>query len=182
MKKYMAVFVALGLFISSAVSQNVTSNNIVDSVCIYNICVEVVDTKPVIVTEHFLVNGDSKVLYNQLFFAVRELPCWGNFTQPVNEGPQWYNHRYYKDIWWLPIANGINDERKMLTINSTTRIIGIPLAWGATSLSHKVYQMNPGKTDAFVFKNGKLSNVVRNLKPTYKFAKGTEVAVLTAEP
>jgi len=171
MKKYIVSFIiGLGMSVSNTLAQTVVNYDLVDDACFSaNVCAEVVDAQPTVVTEYFVREGYSKVIAGKRFTCVGDEPCVSAPTEAFE---------YDRNKWVLPVYDG-GDNQKVV-VNKTTRVIGVPSNY--TQPSTKIYQVVHGDTLVFVFnKNGGLVSWGRNPKPSVKYPKNTTVLVCHAE-
>lgn len=166
MKKYIAIIVGLGLFISSTIAQTFVNYNLVADACFTeNVCAEVVYSQPMVVTEFFVREGHSKMIANELFTCVGDEPCT---TVPTEA------FEYNRNKWILPVFDG-GDNQKVV-VNKITRVIGV--SSNITQSSTKIYQVMHGDTIVFVFnKNGGLISWNRNPKPNIKYPKNAIIII-----
>ena len=181
--KMYSIVVALGLMVSSAVSQTINHVNVLDKACFgttsgQGVCVEVVSKSRTVVTEYCVKEG--KFTFNIPLFGYRQFTCIGSppcnpaLTEPYNGGVRLINGIPLR-VWWLPVYTG--EDSEVFVVNKITRIIGVPA--NHTTPYYKIYQMLPTDTLALVFKNGKYLMHYYNPKATLKYPKNTEVVIVT---
>lgn len=169
-KKYIAIIIGLGLFISNVVAQTIVNQDLVNGACFTaNVCAEVVDSQPTVVTEYFVREGHSRIIANEKFICVGDEPCVSAPTEAFE---------YDRNKWILPVYDGGDNQE--VVVNKTTRVVGVPSNY--TQASTKIYQVVHGDTLVFVFnKNGGLVSWSRNPKPNVKYSKNSTVIICHAE-
>ena len=180
MKKFIAITAAAIMLVSSAVAgitqTNVSYENIGlgDSACfatptnVPTVCVEVVTEKPQVVTVHYLKEGKHLTVANELFFNVENICV--DVTSPEDYGSMVYWGHRYSDVWCL-------GDFQEVDVNNLNRVVGVPPYF--TQPSGKVYQLNVGETEAFVFnKNGAVIQVVKNPAANRQWAKNVFVVIV----
>jgi hypothetical protein len=179
-KQVIALMVAFGLLVSSAVSQTVRQYEVVGSACFSDACVEVVDANPAVVTLHYVREGHAIAIGNQVFLNLGEMPCCccvGCGGDPYDEGAGWFHGVHYSHVWLMPTYDGSNDDQ-ILVVNRTTRVVGVESDFSVSS--EKIYQMVHKSTMALVYQNGKLTSRIVNPKASQKYPKNSTVLLLHA--
>ena len=173
-KNHIAITVGLGLLVSSAWSQTIQYCDFNYAVRISaGACAEIVDDQPTVITEHFVKEGETRLINNQTFTCVAsaEVEDFGPLSYADDKHSVLLQHN-----WLLPLYEG-NPDHKVI-VNKTTRVIGVPAT--ATRLSLDIYQVRRGDTLVFVFDNVDLVKWYYNPKATTKYPKNSYVLVCRA--
>lgn len=179
-----SVIVALGLMVSSAVSQTINYVNVIDKACFgttsgQGVCVEIVTNKWNVVTEYCVKEGKSTfnipLFGYRIFSCIGSPPCISPLVSPYDGGVRWIWGLPFR-VWWLPVYSG--EDSEVFVVNNNTRVIGVPSNY--TIPYFKIYQMLETDTLALVFKNGRFLCYYKNPKATQKFPKNTEVVIVNS--